>query len=458
MPRRICAILLYAFSSCASPLFAQGYGLYEQGACAVARGGAAVAAPCDDGSSIFFNPAGLAFESGTILSGGGTIISPRGSFTADMTRRVSSLHERNYIAATIYFRKDLGRRAAFGLGLFAPYGLTTDWPADSEGRFLSYKGLLESIYLQPTVAWRVHERVALGAGIDITHLRVQQRRRVDMSTQPLPGAPHLTFAALGVPAGTDFADLDFTGNQIHVGFHAGVLVRPHHRVAFGARFLSGQKIDIKDGTLQTKQIPTGFRTGAPLPGVPAGTPLDSLLGSAFAHGGPLSTGQRASVTVVLPAQFVMGGAVRVNDAFSLLADYRFSNWSAFDVLELRTEFASPSVIIQHFRDTHGVHVGAEYAVRDGTAVRAGFATNTAAAPDQTVTPQLPEAERVQLSAGVGQRLTNGLWIDFYYLHVLQDDRRGRTNDGGLAVPTTALNDGVYRFRANLYGASLVFRF
>jgi long-chain fatty acid transport protein len=70
---------------------------------------------------------------------------------------------RSSCAGSRYYRQDLGTRAAFGVGLFAPYGLTTDWPTDSEGRFLGYKNVAESV--QPTLAWRVHGRVAIGAGL-----------------------------------------------------------------------------------------------------------------------------------------------------------------------------------------------------------------------------------------------------------------------------------------------------
>jgi long-chain fatty acid transport protein len=456
--QRVWAIILYGFSWSASPVFAQGYGFYEVGACATGRGGAGVAAPCADGSSIFYNPAGLAFESGTLLSAEGSIVSPRGNFTDDVTGRVSHLRNRQYFAPAAYYRQDLGRRAAFGVGLFAPYGLTTDWPTDSEGRFLSYRSQVEAIYVQPTVALRVRDRVAVGAGLDITRLHVQLRRRVDLSTQPLPGAPNLAFAAIGVPSGTDFADLNLSGSKFHVGFHAGVLVKPHDRFSVGARFLSGQKVDVTDATLETQQIPTGLVTRAPLPGIPAGTPLDSLVAPAFAPGGPLSTGQQASATLPLPAQFVVGGAVRVTNTLRLLADYQFTNWSAFDTLQLNTELAPPTIIVEDFRDSHGVRAGAEYAWSDRTTLRGGFVANTAAAPDQTVTPTLPEAARVQVAAGLGQRLAEKLWLDVYYLHLFQDDRRGRTTDGGLAVPTTAVNNGEFRFHANLYGASLVLRF
>jgi len=60
---------------------AQGYGLYEQGTCQMGRAGAGVASPCDDGSAVFFNPAGLARTTAPVVSGGLTGIAPRGTFT-----------------------------------------------------------------------------------------------------------------------------------------------------------------------------------------------------------------------------------------------------------------------------------------------------------------------------------------------------------------------------------------
>src|SRR5688572_2948900 len=49
---------------------AQGFGLYEHGACTMAMAGAGVADPCPDGSAIFFNPAGLADIEGAVFTAG----------------------------------------------------------------------------------------------------------------------------------------------------------------------------------------------------------------------------------------------------------------------------------------------------------------------------------------------------------------------------------------------------
>src|ERR1700755_471676 len=63
-------------------VFAQGFGVYEQGACVMSRGGAGVAQPCDDGASIYVNPAGLAGRRGPLIAGGITGIIGQGSFTS----------------------------------------------------------------------------------------------------------------------------------------------------------------------------------------------------------------------------------------------------------------------------------------------------------------------------------------------------------------------------------------
>src|SRR5512137_672447 len=75
---------------------AQGFSVYEQGACAIGRGGASVALPCPDGSSVFFNPAGIAFVPGSTLSIGAAAIKPTGDFTNDTTGKVSTLNKRTY--------------------------------------------------------------------------------------------------------------------------------------------------------------------------------------------------------------------------------------------------------------------------------------------------------------------------------------------------------------------------
>ena len=452
--------VILAFIVGSGCLWGQGYGLYEQSTCAMGRAGAGVAAPCSDASGIFYNPAGLSFDN-TQFSLGGVVVGPRGQFTDSTTGQVSKLNEHWYPIPNFYYSKPVAKKLALGLGVFAPYGLTTEWPIDSQGRYLGYKSLVQSIYIQPTLALRLNDKVSVGGGVDITYLNVQLRQRVDLSTQllpPLPGVPlGATFALLGVQPGTDFADVDLEGHAWHAGYHLGVLVKANDRISFGLRYLSGQEVDVNDGRISTQQISVPYTLPFTIPGVaPKGTPLDVLLQPQFAAGAPLSD-QNASARLPLPGQLVAGTAVQLSPKLKLLLDYQFTRWSKFDQLPINGEFLK-SVITESYRDSHGVRAGADIALGTKSVLRLGVDIHTAAAPDQTVTPNLPEGWRQEYSVGFGRKLWERMHFDIAYMRLMQPDRAGRTTNGGKLVPTTADNNGIFSFNANLIGASLSMKF
>lgn len=452
MPRHLPQLLTFV-AACllgvltASSARAQGYGLYEQSTCQMARAGAGVASPCDDGSAMFFNPAGLALDMRPVISAGLTGVAPRGTFTNSTTNLVSTLNAKTYPVPNGYFAAPVGKRVMVGAGVFAPYGLTTDWPPTSEGRFLGYYSSLKSIYIQPTIAARLTDNVMVGVGIDITHTSADLRQRVDLSTLAITGTPY-TFGNLGVRPGTDFADVQITGSGNHVGAHFGILVKANDRVSIGARYLTGQTVSIASGSLTATQIATGLALPVPLGAtLPAGTPIDRIVAASFATGGPLSN-QTASTTVPLPDQFVAGIAVNTTDRLKLMVDYQFTHWQMFDALTITPQYGSPQVTPEQYGNTSGIRVGAEYA---GPAIlRFGFDAHNAAAPDQSVTPRLPEAPRWEGAAGVGLPFSAHARLDLAYQYVHQQDRAGRTVLGA--------NNGMYHYYANLFSAGIVLHF
>jgi long-chain fatty acid transport protein len=430
---------------------AQGYGVYEQSACVMGRGGASVASPCPDGSSIYFNPAGIVLTPGNAVSVGATVIAPTGNFTDATTSAVSTLNKRYYPVPNVYFKQNFAKdRASVGFGVFAPYGLTTDWPADtSEGRFLGYKSLVHAIYVQPTVAFKVNDMLAVGGGVDITRTSLELRQRLDLAAVPITGTPY-TFGSLPVgpvPAGTDFADIDLTGDAWHAGYHLGAIIKPDKAVSLGIRYMSGQTVNVTNGTVAITQITTGKKLAIPLgPTIPAGTPIDALVAPNFAAGGKLSN-QTATTSVPLPDQFVAGVAVQATPKLLALVDYQYVRWSMFDALVINQSIAGTTTIVESYGNTSGVRLGVDYAVDANTNVRAGADFHGAAAPPQTVTPNLPEGSRAELSVGFGRKFGKAR-IDAYYMYLHQGDRAGRT-----VPPTVATTNGTFSFMSNLFGVT-----
>jgi long-chain fatty acid transport protein len=447
--------LILLFGGLSTPARAQGYGLYEQGACAMGRAGAGVAAPCDDGSAIFFNPAGLVQTEGIVVSGGVTAVMPRGAFTNTKTGIVSSMDAKTYPAPAVYAAGHMGSRTVVGVGLFAPYGLATDWPTSSEGRFLGYHSSIQSIYVQPTVAFKLTDRVFVGGGVDITRTSLELYKHVDLSGVQV--APGVTFAALGVPVGTDFADVQLSGSGVHVGGHFGLLIKATDRFSVGARYLTGQRVKVTNGQVQTKQILTNRVLPVPLSAtLPAGTPIDKMVEPQFAAGAALSD-QTATTSIPLPDQVVLGAAVQATSRMKIFADYQFTRWSMFQQIAIVNQYAPLTTMVEDYNNPQGIRLGMEYAVGKAI-VRAGFDGHSAGAPDQSVTPNLPEAKRKEVTLGGAVPLGGHLRLEVAYQYIDQSDRAGRTTDGGMAVPTVAVNNGNFHYYANLFGASFVIHF
>lgn len=438
-------------------LAAQGYGIYEHSSCMMGRAGTGTASPCADASAIFYNPAGIIGSGRGVLSAGLTYIGPKGNFTNDITGNKSEMNNLKFYIPHLYYARDLGGGYSAGLGVFAPYGLTTDWGNSFEGRFLGYKSKIQSIYVQPTFAARITSTIKVGGGFDFSFVTVNLRQRADLWSTTL--APGVTGGNLGFAKGTDFADINLEGKGTGVGFNLGVMWQAHPRVALGLRFLSQQEIYINKADATITQI---FQPGLVLAGgnplgKPAGTPVDSVLAPQFRTTGAL-VNQTGSTKLTFPSQLVFGVTVKATPRLNILGDVQWVNWKKFETLALQFERLPQRIITESYVNTVGYRIGGEYMVNDKYTARIGFLSHGAAAPDQTVTPNLPEGPRTEYTAGVGATLSPKLHLDVSYQYIDQADRRGRTTDGGLAVPTAAVNNGLYTFNASLIGATFTYKF
>src|SRR5205823_5670274 len=190
-PQRMRACVWYAlvlFAGVPTLLSAQGFGIYEQGTCAMGRAGTGVAAPCSDGSAMFFNPAGLAGLTGAHATIGVTLIDIQGGFTDDVFQQHTELDDPLIGVPQLYISYGATSKLGIGVGLFAPYGLETRWPMTFDGRFAGYKNYLRSIYIQPTLAYQLTPRLSLGGGLDIALGKVELNQRLDLAQAPVPAS------------------------------------------------------------------------------------------------------------------------------------------------------------------------------------------------------------------------------------------------------------------------------
>jgi long-chain fatty acid transport protein len=450
MQRFTRSVLVLLFAGIPAALHAQGFAINELGICTMGRGGVSAASPCADGSAIWFNPAGLASLTGTHIMVSGTLIRPHGGFTEDLNANKTDMPSQNYLVPSAYVTRNLGKGITAGIGVFAPYGLGTKWPTTFIGRFDGYHTMVQSIYIQPTVAYQVTPRLSFGLGVAYITSSVELHQRVDLSQQTVP-AQAFTFAALGIPTYTDFADVSLKATGTGIAFNGGVTFKVNDQLTVGGHFITRKTIKYT-GTATFNQILTGLvlPPGNPInPG--SAVPMDGLVGPEFVPGGPLST-QSASTDVTMPDQGTIGFAYKVRPQWTFMAEYQQIVWGWFNSLTIN--FANPltpdRTLYEGYKDSHAIRTGLEYTRSAKSTFRLGYLYHTAAAPVVTVTPLLPEGPRNEFTIGYGGELTGGLHFDVAYQFIKQNDRRGRAY--------TTFNNGLYQFGANLFGAGLSYTF
>lgn len=460
---------------------AQGFGIYEQGACAMGRAGVGVAMPCADGSAMFFNPAGLAGLTGGHVTVGATLLDVQGGFTDDVFQQKSSLDDPLLAVPQVYISYGSTSKLGFGVGVFAPYGLETKWPLTFDGRFSGYKNILQSLYIQPTVAYQLSPKLSIGGGLDIVLGKVELNQRLDLAQAPIPttlvpvppGSPPAVFGQFGIAPGTDFADAHLEATKTTVAAHFGAIFKVNDRLSFGARYLTQAKFDYS-GTATFAQVPTGLIIPATinvgLLTIPAGTPIDALLAAPTPTGLGLfdpNTGvfrtQPVITTIKNPALLTLGLAYKVATGWTLMGDYQLTWWDSFDELDITfptdASGALSRKLFESYSNTSGIRFGAEWAKDAKWTLRGGYLYHDGAAPAQTVTPLLPEGSRNEFTGGATVKLSKTLSADLAYQYIHQQDRRGRTREALFnQPPTTGLNDGVYTFHAHLFGVSLGYAF
>ena len=472
------ALLLVALPTLAR---SQAFGVNEIGTCASSRGFAVTGSPCKDASTVFWNPGALTGLTGWNLLGGATILSINGSFEEDTTFRKFDGDVPTLIVPHLFLSYkptsgmlSRGGKMAYGLGVYVPYGLTSQWTMDFPGRFLARKAELATIYVQPTAAYQINNKWSVGLGPVIGHSEVELDQHLDLSEQVASaGPPIVRFSQLGIARHTDFGNAVLSGDAMAFGFHIGLFGKISDRWTVGARYLSPLTFEYDDATATFAQINTGLvlPPGNPIC-FPAGTHpacggnpnatvnIDALVQPNFGTGGPLTT-QGVKTHITHPAQFQFGVGYHKYQNWVLSADYTWTGWKRFR--ELPVDFANAGtpdrILIEDYNNTSAIRLGAERMFGNGAALRAGFAGVASAAPDETVTPLLPEQDRSYVSLGgatPSATLMGRKWtLEGAYLKVMAAGKRGRIDErANRTITAQQINTGVYSLDANVFSVSV----
>ena len=163
--------------------------------------------------------------------------------------------------------------------------------------------------------------------------------------------------------------------------------------------------------------------------------------------------QHVATVLKFPDMWSLGVAWNPLPAWTWELDVNHTGWSRFDRLDLTFDQtpALDSSVLEDYADSYRVSIGAEHRLTSLT-YRFGYYFDAAAAPVQSVTTLLPDANRHGATLGLSWNLgKKKAWtLDLYNLALFVENR---STEGQNSHDF----DGVYKSYVNASGASLAYR-
>ncbi|WP_073106280.1 OmpP1/FadL family transporter [Hymenobacter daecheongensis] len=361
-------MLLVSFSAGAG-----GFQAGPQSARTLGMGGASVAY-IRDLASIYYNPGALAqMDSSTRISLGGLANVRRTSFLGTDSRHLADTEFQPLPGGYFYAAKPLTDKISVGLSVNTPFGYDTRWPDSWEGRNVVQQARMNTLFVQPTAAYKINENFSVGAGLVYAVGRMSQQ-----------------FAL------SQYDDRNVTvryaGSGSGFGFNAGLYGKTAETLSFGISYRSPVTLNVKNGETTAANIPA-------------------------ADAGRYPTSARLRTEVNLPGALSVGMANQVSKKLLIAFDFTLTAWSRFDSLSYSIGEApamATQTVGRRYEDAMAFRVGGEYAHSRLLTLRAGVSYDETPIRDEFITPELPDGNKLGGSLGLSAHLSESLSVDAAY--------------------------------------------
>ncbi|MFP5213153.1 MAG: OmpP1/FadL family transporter [Acidobacteriota bacterium] len=397
------AILFMAFVTVLAgtqPGFGAGFALYEGSARGNALGGTLVGR-ADDASALFYNPAGITQLPGLQIMGGFTAIAPKTDVVIGGVSHESL--DNIWTPPHFYTTYQFTDRMWLGLGMFSQYGLGTEFESTWPGRFNNYKAIIQSLTFNPTMAFKISDKLSLAAGVDVVWFDLELRQFI---------------------RGTN-VDQTLAGDSTGYGYNLALHYKPCDYARIGISYRS-----------QVTQEVVGDADFTP----------NTLFRDSGVEG-----------SVTLPDMLFLGVTIYPMDRLSLEVGGVFTHWATFDELTILYDTPLPTGATRatspkNWHNTWRFQFGAEYKTTDWLDLRVGYSYDEEPVPDSTVDYIVPANDRHLISFGPGFHWNNWtLDLSYTYLIIEERDVQARTTS---SIFDSKFEDG----HAHMFGASVGYKF
>ena len=414
----------------AVPMYAAGFSIFEHGSKAMGMAGA-FTAQADDPSLLFHNAGGLAFVTERQISTGVTwITSTEAELDGANPFPGEGYHaeqeDLSEFPPHLYWVQPINDRWKFGLGLNAPFGLTTSWedPDEFAGRFLSTKAALRAIDLNPTLGWQITDRFGIGIGAVARFSDVELNRHIGAINPFTQRVADVGKLVLESDFGTAF------------GFNAGLLHKVNNSFSWGLSYRSKVDMDY-EGDARLTQVLTG------------NAQFDAAVRALL----PFERDLPVETNIEFPDSASLGLAFAVTPNVLVETDFNWTGWSSFQEVPITftgdaTNSLPDTAIPEHWDDANNYRIGLRWTASPSSQWRFGYVFDESPQPEESVSPLLPDSDRMGYTVGYG-RTGPGLGWDVALMY-LDFDERSRAR----SFPGEGPFFGTYNTQAFLLGFTL----
>lgn len=325
--------------------------------------------------SMHFNPAGLVWLNNHMdISVGVSAVAAKAKYTHDgySAKTDNPLSTPLYAYAGYRIYDNL----AAGISLTTPYGNGLKWPKNWAGVNLIQDISLRSYVLQPTLSYKITDKLSVGVGLMLAIGNVNLSRAL-MSTAdfqmigniieqlPLPEEQKKYFVETIRDNKFPPAAATLDGKAgVRAGFNIGVLYDISDKVSVGISYRSKIKMRVKEGDASLDY---------------ANRAVEDLMGTlgklAPMFAVPKYDQGSFRAELPLPSNTTIGVSYRPTNRWELALDLQYVGWNAYD--SLNVYFNEPELGIspikakKDYKNTIIARIGAEYKATDRRDVRAG---------------------------------------------------------------------------------------
>ena len=378
-------VLLAVFMTCG--LFANGLSLNGIGSKASAMGTAFIGL-ADDFSAVFFNPAGLTQMEQGSLSVFVTSIFPSATYNFELggiTMADTSSVAQGYPSGAIAYYKPVSDKLIIGIAGYVPSGVGSEWSGDelsalTGGTSYKWNSKLFMISLSPVAALKLSDKFSIGASLNINYVNLEMHR---------PAGDGISMP---------FLQYEESTSGIAIGATFGAMYKPCEKFSIGMVYKLPVNATI-NGT--------------------ADAPYLANFGMAVK-----SDGERKATWPMFAG---IGIAIKPTEEFTIIADVIYTNWEKLENIPITYDEPSwksmeaGSEFTLRWEDTFDFKIGIEYKVSDSFFFRAGFYTDNAPSPDETINIMLPEVSYTAYTIGFGYK-KGKISLDFALEYLNGNDR------------------------------------